>query len=181
MDKLTIKKSTLSSMYRYCTASLIKNVFDNFESENMIIDKTNKTDDFWEFNVIPSIGHIQLLNKLKVVYVFAFLGGNIVLNGNVIPYQSLFRILNCNEPNIVLRYWVNNIYNDIVPVFDLGEIEIPPIMPRYILLQIANNDFRIEKWEKGYYILMPEIFFSKELCEQRIQQLNDEYEFEPII
>lgn len=179
MDSLFIKKKSYQKLQKYCTSSLLDHVLDDLGNYN--IDTTNSCEDNWCISSFLDVEHLQLLDRLKVIYVFSVIGGNIVYQDEVIPYQVLFRKINCDEPNIVLRYWLHNLYNDLIPTFDIGELYIPKVMPRFVCLKETDNLYRIEKWYKGEYILLNETYPIKELCEARVKELNDDYQFEPIL
>ena len=102
--------------------------------------------------------------------------GGLIYEGKEVPYSTLFRLIGKNEPNTVLMYWLNNEANDVKPVYDFGEIEIPEIMPRFICTQISDNAFQVEQWHKGAYVSMEEIYPTREFCDKRVQELNEYFD-----
>lgn len=174
MVKLWIKRGTLSELSSFCTPVLLIKVFKGLGENNIVIDETDKNEDIWNVDTFLKTYHIELLDRLKVVFVFYYLGGQLKYNNETIPYEILFRILNCNEPNVVLRYWLHNLYNDIIPTFDVGELVIPKVMPRYVPLKMSENKYVIEKWQKGQYVQMPEVFLSEKSCKAKCQELEEE-------
>ena len=181
MRNLSIRRNTLQKLHCFCTIELLQNVFKDFGEDNITIDEKNKINDSCDLGDFLYVEHLQLLDRLKVLYVFSYLGGQIFLQSKSTPYQTLFRLLNCDEPNVVFNYWLNNLYNDEIPVFGVGELNIPKVMPRFVCTEVSDEVYCVEKWIKGKYIMMKERYFNKELCEQRVQELNDKYEFKPPI
>ena len=179
MSTLRVKRSTLAEMHKYCTSELLSRIFSDIGSNNIaVLDNNDDRDELWDITDFMNVEHSDLLDRLKVIYVFAKISDSLdylKYGEEYVPYQVLFRILNRTEPNTVLLYWLHNEANDVIPIYDVGEIEIPRIMPRYTCTQIASNLFRVEKWCKGEYVSTREVYPTKELCQDRVDELNREY------
>lgn len=176
MDKLIIKDKTRQSLLQNCTAELIESVFSHVGVNNITVDKTNMCKNTWEITQLLQVEHEELLDNLKVIYVFYNLGGTLIYDGKDTPYPVLFRLIDKNEPNAVSLYWAHNEANDVKPIYDIGEVEIPKIMPRFVCAQTGENVFQVEKWVKGKYVLLDGYYLSKDACEKVVQELNQEFE-----
>lgn len=180
--RLVVKRRILGEMSKYCTPELLSCVFGSIGTDNItVLAKAMDEEQYWDITDLLEFNDSDVLDILKVVYVFSKLTdtlNNIKYKGKLVPYSVLFRLLNRNEPNMVLCYWVHNEANEVVPVYDVGEIEIPKIMPPYTYTQLSNNLFQVEKWHKGKYVPMQEIYPTKELCQERVDELNDKLELD---
>lgn len=59
-----------------------------------------------------------------------------------------------NDDNQSLStYWYNNEANGVLPVYDLGEIIVPPILPRFVATE-QTDCWIIEKLQFGEYVVM---------------------------
>lgn len=179
MSTLRVKRTTLNEMHKHCTSELLSRIFSVIGSDNIVVlDKNDDDGELWDITDFMDAERCDLLDRLKVIYVFTKISDsihNLKYGEDHVPYQVLFRILKKTEPNTVLLYWRNNEANDVLPIYDVGEIEIPRIMPRYTCTQVASNLFRVDKWYKGEYVPTPEIYPTKELCQDRVDELNREY------
>ena len=176
MDKLVIRDKTRQGLLQYCTVDLIERVFSHVGANNITVDKSNMCKNMWEITHLLQVEHEELLDNLKVIYVFYKLGGTLIYEGRETQYPVLFRLIDKNEPNAVLLYWAHNEANDVKPIYDKGEIEIPKIMPRYVCTKVLDDLFFIEKWVKGKYVTMKGGYTSREACEKEVQELNQKYE-----
>ena len=177
MDELVIKSRTKQRLLQFCTFELIESVFSRV---NYIkVDETNLCKNTWVVTDLVHAKHGELLDNLKVILVFYKLGGTLIYEGNETPYPVLFRMINKNEPNAVLLYWAHNEANGVKPVYGMGEIEIPRIMPLFVCTEISENTFQVERWQRGEYVSMEEeIYPFRELCEKRVQDLIQEFDNE---
>ena len=176
MDKLLIKNKTKQGLLQHCTVELIECVFSHIGANNITIDKTDMCKNTWEITHLLQVEHEELLDNLKVIFVFYKLGGTLVYEGKETPYPTLFRLIDKNEPNAVLLYWAHNEANDVKPIYDKGEFEIPKIMPRYICTKVLDDLYFVEKWVKGGYVTLKEKYTTKEACEKVVQELNQKFE-----
>ena len=176
MDKLIIKHKTIQSLLQHCTAELLESVFSHVGANNITVDNTNKYKDTWEIKHILQAEHEELLDNLKVIYVFYKLGGTLIYEGKETPYPVLFRLIDKNEPNAVMLYWAHNEANDVKPIYDKGEFEIPKIVPRYVCTKVLDNLFFVEKWVNGKYVTLKGGYASREACEKEVQELNQRFE-----
>lgn len=176
MGKLIIKEKTIQGLSQYCTDELIQCVFSHINTNDKLVDKTNLCKNTWEITSLLQANQKDLLDSLKVIYVFSKLDGTLIYEGNEVPYQSLSSLINKMEPYDIMLYWGNNNANGIQPIYDIGEIEIPQIMPRFVCTQLSDNVFEIEKWVNGEYIPLKGAYTSREACEKVVRDLNQEFE-----
>ena len=85
MVKLWIKRGTLSELSSFCTPVLLIKVFKGLGENNIVIDETDKNEDIWNVDTFLKTYHIELLDRLKVVFVFYYLGGQLKYNNETIP------------------------------------------------------------------------------------------------
>ena len=176
MKYLLLNRSFYSKMLSHCSLELINAVFNDLGNDKVLIDDNNQQKDTWTINDNFLKGKLPLIEKFKVLLTFGRLYGIIIYRGEELSYEALCSILGYKEMYDVLTFWRHNEMNDVIPTFDLGKIEIPKIMPRYICTKLSNTSFVVELWCKGEYIPANEIYPTKELCEARVNELNDEYD-----
>lgn len=176
MNSLTIRDETKHGLLKFCTAELLTKVFSDVGEDCITVDNHNLCDDVWDITGLVKCDREDLLDRLKVIYVFCQLGGRLKYDGKEIAYQSLFWVLQTNKPNAVLLFWIHNVANGIVPVYDVGDIIIPKIMPRFVCMPTLGRVFQIHKWQNGEYVGMDEYYPTRELCEKRADELNEDFE-----
>ena len=175
MGNLTIKDKTKQDLLKHCTPELLSKVFSCVGLDNMVIDSQNLCDNIWDITDIVKLEDKIVLDNLKVIYVFNKLGGTLIYENKEVAYQVLFRLLNRNEPNNVMFYWIHTDSNDMIPIYDIGELVVPEIMPRYVCKKISDQAFQIEKLVKGEYVGINDFYPTEELCKQRVKELIEEY------
>ena len=179
---LTLRKSTLNKIRRHCSNELIEKVFSDYGLKNITIDEKNTINDKWEVTNYLDDETLPFVEKCKVLLSFARAFGVIVYNGYELPIEALCSVLCKNklslglQMNKVLTAWLHNEINDVCPFFEYGELTIPQLMDRYICTQISDTAFQVEKWKKGEYVPINEIYPTKEQCEARVDELNEEYD-----
>ena len=176
MNKLQIKRNTFLLLSSYCSHELIQVVFSDLGEDGIEIDDSNSIDNIWEITEFINVENTKLIDRLKVIFTFYYLGGTLIYKDDKVPYESLFRLLNKTECNTILLYWQHNIFNDIVPYFTIGEIVIPKIMPRYVCTKISDNSYIVEKWNKGEYVFTKYIYPTEQLCRDKVNELNREFD-----
>ena len=117
---MEITLSLFNELKRHCTSellSLIKNIVVSDNAMN-------------EWDITSFIGtNDNLYEILKIFYAFEKLGGVLIYNGEVETFPIIVRRLNNPRYLEFSLYWVHNDINGNVPIFDIGELEIPKILP----------------------------------------------------
>lgn len=172
MDRLNIKRKTLLKLEGICSSRLLSEVFDSLGQENILIDEGNRTEDKWKIDNFLSNENCPFIEKMKVLYAFEALYGEIIFKGRQVFYTVLTGLLNNRiECHIVRHYWQCTVANGIMPHFDLGEIIIPKPTDKYIRTKLDDTTFVIEKFDGKDYIPTEWIFQNKEDCDAKIEEL----------
>lgn len=127
MKKLLIKRNTFTKLEYYCSKELLSSVLSTFGNDNIEIDETDVCEDRWDITDFIKNEGILLLDKLKVIYTFDHLLGDIIYEGKIIQYSILCNILKSEECNQVLFYWIHSKANGNTPYYDVGKIIIPKL------------------------------------------------------
>ena len=179
---LILKKTTLNRMRQHCSHELIEMVFSDYGYDKITIDETNGVADRWDITHYLNEGELPFVEKGKVVLSFDRAFGELLLNGELFAFEAICSIMYRNANNIyhqmndVLTSWRHHEMNGICPYFEYGVLVIPRLMPCFVCTQISENVFLIEKWNKGEFIPTKEYYPTKELCEIRVNELNEEYD-----
>ena len=130
----------------HCTAQLM---------ERVGVAPENGAEDTWDITEIvekaiagqdnPALFHEQM----KVAYVFEKLGGTILYEKKPEQYVILAKRTADSFLEKIRLYWIHNEANDVVPIYGLGNLIVPPVLPRHAVTEIAENEFIIEKLNKG--------------------------------
>ena len=173
MRKLQIKRHTYNRLTKYSSESLLSLVFTDFGYANIEIDDSQTCEDRWDITDFIDNGNIPLLEKLKVIFIFDHLLGHVIYEGKETFFSVLGACLgNRSEFQKVLFYWLHTKMNGEVPFFDVGDIEVPDVQPRFIGIEVGENAFEIHQLIKGEYVRMDGKFTSKDLCDKRIMELE---------
>jgi hypothetical protein len=115
--------------------------------------------------------NISTFELMKIAFVFTQCGGILMYNGNITQFAVVIRMLDDVRLMDITTYWYNNEANGILPVYDLGEIIVPPILPRFVATQ-QTDSWIIEKLQFGEYVETHERFNSQTDAEERARYLN---------
>ena len=156
--------NTLTNLMKYCTSKLLETVFTDLS--------INNADSLSAIDISHYIKHKDLKEIMKVLYVYEKIGGNLYYKQNTVPFSVIIRDIRLIELTEITQYWVNSCANGMMPIYDLGEICIPDIMPKYVATEMVNG-WGIEKLLNGNYVVMDlELYPTKEIAEQRAEELN---------
>ncbi len=163
---IAMNKTIFKKIQDHCTEELWMLVL----KDSITIDESDEKD--WDVSEILN-SDIPQNEVMKVICCFEKVGGLIFYKGNYTPYVFLCKELNCDECDKFRLYWLNNKINGMKPVFGLGNIEVPKILPKYISEPIEDGNYVICKLFKGKYIrIKGEIYLSKDIANQRAEELN---------
>lgn len=68
---------------------------------------------------------------MKLICCFENVGGIIMYKGEFSPYVNLCQMLGVNNYWDYKLYWINSEINGTIPVYNIGEIHVPKILPKY--------------------------------------------------
>lgn len=109
---------------------------------------------------------------MKLICCFSNVGGIIMYNGEFTPYAILCKILGVNDFWNYKLYWIHSEANGMIPIYDIGKIGVPKILPKYATEE-QDDGFHIVRLYKGEYIpLKGEIYPTIEIAKQRTEELN---------
>lgn len=120
----------------------------------------------------PALFHEQM----KIAYVFEKHGGTLLYEKKPEQYVFIAKLVTDSFLDKIRLYWIHNEANDIVPIYDLGDLIVPPILPRYVVTEIAENEFIIEKFNKGQYSAINGKYPTENEAKEIAANLNKEYE-----
>lgn len=150
---------------QHCTEKLLSVI------PNMSISEDNNNENEWEISELLS-SNISTLEIMKIAFVFTQCGGNLLYNGNISQFAVIIRMLNDIHLTDITTYWYNNQANGVLPVYDLGEIIIPPILPKFVATE-HTDCWIIEKLQFGEYVVMEkERYYNQTDAEERARYLN---------
>ena len=103
--------------------------------ERVGVAPDNGADDKWDITEIveraiagkdnPALFHEQM----KVAYVFEKLGGTILYEKKPEQYVILAKRSADFFLEKIRLYWIHNEANDVVPIYGLGNLIVPPVLP----------------------------------------------------
>lgn len=148
---------------QYCTNELLSLV-------NWTDDDTNESswnvDDFLQ-------EEIHTFDMLKMLFVFEKCGGTLLKENEYINFAVLLRTIGNIQYTKITTYWYNNEANGVTPVYDVGELEVPRILPKYVATPQINGMWCVEILHNGSYIpLSGEIYLFENLAKDRALELN---------
>ena len=109
---------------------------------------------------------------MKLICCFESVGGIIMYKGDFSPYVNLCKMLGVNNYWNYRLYWIHSEANGMFPIYDIGEIQVPKILPKYATEE-GTDGFRVVRLYKGAYIpLKGELYPTIEIAKQRAEQLN---------
>lgn len=147
----------------HCSKALL-NIVPNLE----IVDNS---DDEWDVNNILN-SNASTYDIMKILYVFEQGGGTLVYNNSISQFPIIIREIGDIKLTDINIYWIHNEANDVLPYYDLGNLIIPSILPKFVATERINY-WVIEKLVKGEYIeIKNEKYLSEEQAKNRARELN---------
>lgn len=151
---------------RYCTNELLSLI-------NWVNDSINENS--WNVDDFLS-EETCTFDMLKILFVYEKCGGVLLKEDECIHFAVLLRTIGNPQYTSITTFWYNNEANDVVPVYDLGGLEVPMILPRYVATPQEDGMWCVEKLIKGNYSpLRDELYRSETLAKDRATELNKEY------
>ena len=156
----------------HCTVQLI---------ERVGVAPDNRSDDTWDITEIVEKAIVGQNNpdpfheQMKIAYVFEKLGGTLLYEKKPEQYVNLaIRAADCFLEKIRL-YWIHNEANDVVPIYDFGNLIVPQILPLYSSRPNEDGKYVVERLVRGQYVEIPnEVYPTAEDAMERAKQLNTE-------
>ena len=98
---------------------------------------------------------------------------SILSTGSPTTYNEVAMAVNKLWANTICQFWDNNISNGDRPIYDIGELSVPPSLPMYVVRPQEDRSFIIEKKEYGEYKpLIGECYLIEAEAQARAEQLN---------
>lgn len=174
MKRIVIKRQSFTKLCTVCSLELIDYVFGAFKSFGgiIVVDEENQEDDIWE---LENFHNETTHDKLEIMKVMSSFGqyGMFNLNGRLMFFDGVVLMSNHKEGRLVMKAWYNYRCNGMTPYFNMGELKIPRLMPRYTYTQISDVCFRIDRWEKNKYIPTKLYFPTLDDCLSQIDELEN--------
>ena len=163
MAKLNISRYHFIS--QHCTYELLSLVEISIEDEE---ENIWNIEDFLRENV-------SVFDILKILFVFEKSGGFIFKNNQPIAFAILLRDLDNIQYTSITDYWYNNEANGVLPIYNIGEIVVPVILPIFVATQQETGFWCIERLFRGEYRpLRNEIYSQKHIAKSRAEELNNQ-------
>lgn len=125
----------------------------------------------WEVSEILD-KELPIDEMMKLICCFEIVGGIIMYKGEFTPYVNLCKMLGTNDFWNYKLYWINSEINGINPIYDIGKIRVPKILPKYATEE-QKDGFHIVRLYKGEYTpLKGELYPTIEIAKQRAEELN---------
>ena len=160
-----MNKNILKEIRQHCSEELCAILL------NTGIDISDSEGNEWEVSEIldKSLPKDEIM---KLICCFEIVGGIIMYKGEFRPYVNLCKMLGANDFWNYKLYWINSQINGINPIYDIGEIHVPKILPKYTTEE-QKDGFHIVQLYKGEYIpLKGELYPTIEIAKQRAEELN---------
>ncbi len=159
-----MNKTIFTRIQHHCTEGL----WSLLLNADITIDDSEENE--WEISEIMDTG-LPLEEVMKIICCFEKVGGVIIYNGEFTPYVILCKKLDSNYDKYRL-FWIHNVENGVMPIFDLGEIIVPAILPKYAVEEQMNGFCILRLYQGRYIPLTGEIYPNRNLAEKRAEELN---------
>lgn len=157
-----MNKFIFGKIQKHCTEDLWNLVLDYIE---------NNDSNEWDVSELLN-SKIPQFEALKVICCFEKMGGLIFYKGEFMPYVFLIKFLEHPEYDDIRLFWLHTSINGMMPIYGLGSIDIPQILPKFAVEEGVNKWY-INKLIKGAYVrLKGEEYSIKMIAEERAQKLN---------
>ena len=161
---MELTQTLFNGIRRHCTSELlsyVRNIHIRDDAENQ-----------WDITeLIDADDHLYEI--LKIIFVFEELGGSLMYKGEIEIFPVIIR--NLNNPKFlgIGLFWEHNEINGDVPIFDIGELEIPIILPKFTAIPFEDGFYYIEKREGNKRVrLEKEKFFTFQEAKDKATYLN---------
>lgn len=163
---MEITNSFYRDLRKHCTAELL-----NFVG---IIEPSDENNNIWDLTSIVAKRN-NIYEQLRIAYVFEQLGGTLIFKNKPIKFTNITKDLDKNICNNIRLFWIHNNANGVMPIYDVGAISVPPILPKYTYRPYEKGGFVIEKLYCGEYRhLNGEHYLLEQEAKERVVELNAE-------
>lgn len=161
---MEITQTLFNELRLHCTPQLL-----SYVRNVKVVDNANNQ---WDITSLVDAND-HLYEMLKVFYAFEKLGGTLIFKGEIEVFPTILRHLDNTKFLEIPMYWVNNEINGDSPIFDIGELEIPPVLPRYSSRPNEDGKYVVEELIRGRYVAIPnEIYLTAKDAREKAEQLN---------
>jgi hypothetical protein len=156
----------LNFLKEHCTKALLDEVFGDTD--------LSKLPPFTlDVNEILNSTKASELDVMKVMFVFEEANGILIFDGKEEISTAIYMKLGFEKFLKIDPFWGHNEINQVTPIFDLGEIEIPDVMPKFKPVKGDDELYHIEKLVKGHYEpYNTDVYSTLEAAERRISELK---------
>lgn len=161
---MELTQTLFNDIKKHCTSELLSYVGN--------ISIRNDAENQWDITELIDADD-NLYEILKILYVFEKFGGSLMYKGEIEIFPVIIR--NLNNPKFlgIHLFWECNEINGDVPIFDIGELEIPKIMPKFSAIPFEDGFYYIEKREGNKRVrLENEKFFTFQEAKDKAAYLN---------
>lgn len=163
---MNITRAFFNELRRHCTVEIL----------NLIgsIEPKDDEDNTWDITTVLQSKN-NLYEQMRVAYAFEQLGGTLIYNEEPTQFVIIAKLLNEEICNSIRLFWIHNEANGVLPIYDIGAISVPPILPKYAYRPTEDGGFIVEKLQCGEYTpIKAEYYFLEQEAKERTEQLNVE-------
>ena len=161
---MELTQSLFNRLREHCTPELLSYI-KNIHIEDAASNEWDVTE------LIEANDHLYEI--LKVICTFEKLDGSLIYKGKNEFFPVILRYLNNSKFLGIHLFWEHNDINGNIPIFDIGELEIPKILPKFTAIPFEDGFYYIEKREGDKRVrLEKEKFFTFQEAKDKATYLN---------
>lgn len=160
---MRIQPQIYKELQKHCAASLLMKL------SGLNVNPLN--DNVWDITSLTND-----IDMMKIAYAFENVGGTLIYEGNKSQYVIITRDMDVAFSTDIRLFWIHNEANGVCPIYDIGAVEVPPILPKYVSTPREDGTFIVERLNKGEYKpLNGMVFLFETESKAKARELNDEY------
>lgn len=162
---MNARRTLFSQLEQHCTSLLLSRLSDaDIEGINC---------NTWD--ITESVEDYEIL---KIAFVFERLGGLLKFNGRDVEFAEIANWRESLMFSEIYSFWDNTVANGDVPVFDVGSLKVPSLLPKFVASERPDGAV-IERLTNGEYIPIEGARYqSLEKAEKEAKNLNVNYKEE---
>lgn len=148
---MELTQSLFNRLREHCTPELLSYI------KNIHIEDASSNE--WDVTgLIEANDHLYEI--LKIIYAFEKLDGSLIYKGKKEIFPIIIRHLNNPDFLGISLFWEHNEINGDIPIFDIGELEIPKIMPKFSAIPFEDGYYYVEERKGNKRIRLTKEKFS---------------------
>lgn len=160
---MKIQSHFYTVLQQHCTANLLLKLKD--------VDINDINENEWDITSISSD-----IDLMKIAYAFEQIGGTLLYDGKETQYMIITRDKGDVISNHIRLFWIHSSENGIRPIYDIGNVDVPPILPKYVSSPKEDGTYIVERLTFGEYKPVDGmVFFREEDSKAQAKELNDGY------